>query len=112
VDFGDEREQHLEFLVMCRSAFRNIDELKEFFIHSSNLLAMKAIKAVNEYQLFVKACIAFNEVTIPSISANSSRLNLYLETAEIALSGGLVSHVDGLLDSAITCLENTSPSAG
>uniref|UniRef100_A0A1D1YEX0 UPF0505 protein n=1 Tax=Anthurium amnicola TaxID=1678845 RepID=A0A1D1YEX0_9ARAE len=112
VDFGDEMEHHLEFLIECRAAFRNLDHLKESFIHSSNFMATKAIKGVNKFQGFIKACIAFNEVTIPSISATSSRLNLYLETAEVALSGGLVSHAYGLLDSVITCLGSTDVNIG
>ncbi|KAG6689736.1 hypothetical protein I3842_11G189400 [Carya illinoinensis] len=76
----------------------------ETLVHSSNCLAIKALKDAKKHLSFVKSCIAFGEVTLPSISAQIKQLNLYLETAEVALVCGLVSHSDGLIDSAISCL--------
>ncbi|KAG7957678.1 hypothetical protein I3843_11G187400 [Carya illinoinensis] len=104
VDYGSELERHLTFLVECRGAFGNLNELKETLVHSSNCLAIKALKDAKKHLSFVKSCIAFGEVTLPSISAQIKQLNLYLETAEVALVCGLVSHSDGLIDSAISCL--------
>ncbi|CAA7408384.1 unnamed protein product [Spirodela intermedia] len=112
VDFGDEMEGQLQFLVECRVAFRNINELKVYFIHSSNALATRGIKNVDKFLGFIRACIAFSEVTIPSILDASCCLNLYLETAEVALSAGLISHVDGLVGAAISCLESTNLNIG
>ncbi|XP_008447726.1 uncharacterized protein LOC103490132 isoform X2 [Cucumis melo] len=106
VDFGIERERHLAFLVECRGAFGTIDKLKETLVHSSNGLTVKALKDTKNHVNFVKACIAFSEVTLPSISAQIKQFNLYLETAEVALLGGLISHADELIDSAISCLHN------
>lgn len=106
VDYGAEMERQLTFLVECRGAFSGINELKETLVHKSNHLAIKAMKDSKNHLSFIKACIAFSEVTIPSISAPIRQLNLFLETAEVALLGGLISHSDGLLDSAITCLES------
>ncbi|OMP04384.1 Vacuolar protein sorting-associated protein 35 [Corchorus olitorius] len=106
VDHGDEYERHLAFLVECRGAFGSITELKEILVHSSNCLAAKATKDGKKHLGFVKSCIAFSEVTIPSISGHIKQLHLYLETAEVALLGGLVSHADGLIDSAINCLQS------
>ncbi|XP_012070871.1 VPS35 endosomal protein sorting factor-like isoform X2 [Jatropha curcas] len=106
VDFGVAMEQHLTFLVECRGAFRSINELKETLVHSSNYLATKALKDGKKHLNFVKSCIAFAEVTIPSISAQVRQLNLYLETAEVALLSGLIPHSDGLIVSAMSCLEN------
>ncbi|XP_057474859.1 uncharacterized protein LOC130762978 isoform X2 [Actinidia eriantha] len=105
VDHGSEVERHLAFLVECRGAFGGINELKETLVHSSNCLAVKAMKDGQNHISFVKSCIAFGEVTIPSVPSWVNQLNLYLETAEVALLGGLVSHTDGLLDSAIICLQ-------
>lgn len=51
-------------------------------MHSGSSLAIKAIKDAKPLG-FVKSCIAFNEVTIPSISAITGGMNLYLETAEV-----------------------------
>ncbi|KAE8646062.1 VPS35 endosomal protein sorting factor-like isoform X1 [Cucumis sativus] len=106
VDFGIERERHLAFLVECRGAFGTIDKLKETLVHSSNGLTVKALKDAKKNVNFVKACIAFSEVTLPSISTQIKQFNLYLETAEVALLGGLISHADELIDSAISCLHN------
>lgn len=98
-------ERQLAFLVECRGAFRSINELKETLVHSSNCLAVKAMKDGQKHLSFVKSCIAYSEVTIPSVPSRVRQFILYLETAEIALLGGLVSHSDGLLDSAIICLQ-------
>ncbi|XP_050246843.1 uncharacterized protein LOC126694549 isoform X1 [Quercus robur] len=104
VDYGTEMERHLAFLVECRGAFSSLNELKETLVHSSNCLAIKALKDAKKHLSFVKSCIAFSEVTLPSISAWVKQLYLYLETAEVALLCGLISHSDGLIDSAINCL--------
>ncbi|GAV81964.1 Vps35 domain-containing protein [Cephalotus follicularis] len=104
VDYGAELERHLMFLVECRRAFGSINELKETLVHTSNHLATKALKDGRRHLSFLKSCIAFSEVTIPSIPTHIRQLNLYLETAEVALLGGLISHLDGLIDSAISCL--------
>ncbi|XVF03816.1 hypothetical protein REPUB_Repub05bG0025600 [Reevesia pubescens] len=106
VDHGADYERHLSFLVECRGAFGSIIELKEILVHSSNFFAAKALKDGKKHLSFVKSCIAFSEVTIPSISSHIKQLHLYLETAEVALLGGLVSHCDGLIDSAINCLQS------
>ncbi|KAF7112244.1 hypothetical protein RHSIM_RhsimUnG0248800 [Rhododendron simsii] len=105
VDYGPELERHLAFLLECRGAFGGINDLKETLVHSSNRLAVKAMKDGENHTSYVKSCIAFNEVTIPSVPSCVKQLNLYLETAEVALLSGLVSHSDGLLDSAIFCLQ-------
>ncbi|KAE8704345.1 hypothetical protein F3Y22_tig00110458pilonHSYRG00560 [Hibiscus syriacus] len=106
VDHGVVYERNLAFLVECRGAFGSIIELKEILVHSSNCLATKALKDGKRHTGFVKSCISFSEVTIPSIPGQIKQLNLYLETAEVALLGGLVSHSDDLIDSAINCLQS------
>ncbi|XP_019262370.1 PREDICTED: UPF0505 protein C16orf62 isoform X2 [Nicotiana attenuata] len=106
VDYGSEGERHLAFLVQCRGAFGSMSEVKETIVHSSNLLAIKSRRNDISCIIFVKSCIACSEVTIPSIPSHLKQLNLYLETAEVALMAGLVSHLDGLVDSALRCLNN------
>ncbi|XP_061342230.1 uncharacterized protein LOC133288485 isoform X2 [Gastrolobium bilobum] len=103
VEYGAEMDRYLAFLVDCRGAFGKLNELKETVVHSSNSLAIQALKCANTHLSFVKSCITFSEVTIPSISAQR-QFDLFLETAEVAFLGGLVSHSDGLIDSAIGCL--------
>ncbi|CAI0379368.1 unnamed protein product [Linum tenue] len=86
VDYGTELEQHLMFLVECRGAFGGINELKETLVHSSNSLATEALKDDKKQSTLVKSCIAFSEVTIPSIPTQVRQLNLYLETTEVVFS--------------------------
>ncbi|KAH6822817.1 hypothetical protein C2S53_017113 [Perilla frutescens var. hirtella] len=105
VDHGTEVESHLRFLAQCRGAFSSISELQENLVHSSNNLAVRAMRDGNSGISFVKSCLAFNEVTIPAIPINLRQLNLYIETAEVALLGGFVSHLDGLLNAAVNCLQ-------
>ncbi|KAJ7963774.1 UPF0505 protein C16orf62-like [Quillaja saponaria] len=112
VDYGAEMECHLAFLVDCRGAFSSINNLKETLVHSSNCLAFKALKDTKRHMSFFKSCITFSEVTIPSIFALSRQLNLYIETAEVALVGGLVSHSDGLIDSSVSCLQSLDKTDG
>ncbi|XP_020524770.1 UPF0505 protein isoform X2 [Amborella trichopoda] len=108
VDFGADLEHHLNFLIECRSTFHRMDELKEYIIHSSNYLAIKASSGRDELMDFCKACIAFNEVTIPSLSSNLKRVALLVETAEVALQCGLISHSDSLINAAIDSLHHVT----
>ncbi|KAL2476340.1 hypothetical protein Adt_37076 [Abeliophyllum distichum] len=112
VDYGPEVEHHLTFLTECRAAFGSMSELQETLVHSSNNLAVKAMRYGNNNISFIKSCLAFNEVTIPSIHTHLRQLNLYLETAEVALLGGFVSHLDMLIDAAVNCLRNVEPVDG
>ncbi|XP_072960144.1 uncharacterized protein [Typha angustifolia] len=105
VDFGSERERCLTFLAECRAAFGRIDELKDTLVHLVNNLAVSSMKDTNKFPSFLKSCMAFNEITIPSVPNSLRRLNLYIETAEVALYGGLVIHAEGLLNYAISCFE-------
>lgn len=68
----------------------DILDQQETLSHSSNYLAATTLKLAKESHRrqvidFVKACISFNEATIPSISSLSKRLNLFLETAEVSI---------------------------
>ncbi|CAI9088367.1 OLC1v1022675C1 [Oldenlandia corymbosa var. corymbosa] len=106
VDYGENVERNLSFLLDCRGAFTGMNDLKETLVHSSNLLAVKALKYGSSSLSVVKSCLTFSEVTIPSIPDCLRQLNLYLETAEIALLCELLSHADGLIGSAICCLQD------
>ncbi|XXG90561.1 hypothetical protein AAC387_Pa12g2296 [Persea americana] len=100
---GDDHQQSAHLI----SRFVQMETL----VHCGNSLAIKAAKDAKPLG-FVKFCIAFNEVTIPSISAITGCMSLYLETAEVALICGLVSHADGLIDSAISTLQSLELSDG
>ncbi|XP_011095424.1 UPF0505 protein isoform X2 [Sesamum indicum] len=106
VEYGTEVELHLRFLAQCRGAFVCISELQEMLVHSSNKLAVRALRHGNNSVSFVKSCLAFNEVTVPAIPSVIRQFKLYLETAEVAILGGFISHVDELIDAAINCLQS------
>nr|XP_027061539.1 UPF0505 protein-like isoform X2 [Coffea arabica] len=106
VDYGRDFERNLSFLVDCRGAFGDMIELKETLVHSSNLLSIKLMKESSNLFAFAKSCLTFSEVTIAAIPDCFRRFSLYLETAEVALMGGLVSHADGLIDSALCYLQD------
>ncbi|KAL5548420.1 hypothetical protein UlMin_003651, partial [Ulmus minor] len=102
VDYGSEMEHHLTFLVECRGAFGRINGLKEILIHSSYFLAIKALRYDNKHLALVKSCIAFCEVTLPSISSQIRQLNLYLETSEVifaCIGSKMPGNADGILSS-------------
>jgi hypothetical protein len=87
VDFGDDLDQHLAFLVDCRAAFGNMDLIHETVVHASNRLAITALQMAKgshskRTREFVKACITFNEISIPSITSVVPRIHLFLETAQ------------------------------
>ncbi|KAK8915936.1 hypothetical protein KSP39_PZI022997 [Platanthera zijinensis] len=104
VDFGDDRDYHLTFLAKCRAAFSYFDVIMDILVHLSNNLATGAIKGSSKFSNFVKACVAFSEITIPSIPSQIRCMKLFIATAEVSLFAGLVSHAKGLLNSAIDCL--------
>lgn len=117
VDLGSDLEQHLAFLVDCRAAFGNMDLLRETVVHVSNRLSISALQMAGgstdkETVEFVKACVTFNGITIPSITSIIPRIHLFLETAESAFMNGLLSHTEDLIKTALKCLQDASVGDG
>jgi hypothetical protein len=73
-------------------AFTNIflrNYEQETIAHVSNRLAMAKLTLAKgkpmQYSLdFIKSCLTFNEVTIPSINDIFKRVHLFIETAEVS----------------------------
>ncbi|OAE19391.1 hypothetical protein AXG93_698s1200 [Marchantia polymorpha subsp. ruderalis] len=117
VDFDRDLEQHLAFLVDCRGTFADMDPLRVTVIHASNRLAMTTLKMVKgshnkRTRDFVKACVTFNEITIPSINSLVTRINLFLETAEVALMNALPSHAESAVKSTLSSLQDVTSKDG
>ncbi|KAG6551128.1 hypothetical protein Mapa_007363 [Marchantia paleacea] len=113
VNFDRDLEQHLAFLVDCRGTFADMDPLRVTVIHASNRLAMTTLKMVKgshnkRTRDFVKACVTFNEITIPSINSVVTRINLFLETAEVALMNALPSHAESAVKSTLSSLQDVT----
>jgi hypothetical protein len=78
IDFGQDLEQQLNVFVDCRAAFPNLDGVKDRLVLAVCKLAMKAHqlmkgKHTKKTAAFVKACMAFCHITIPSIESIFTR---------------------------------------
>uniref|UniRef100_A0A8C3ESE6 VPS35 endosomal protein-sorting factor-like n=1 Tax=Corvus moneduloides TaxID=1196302 RepID=A0A8C3ESE6_CORMO len=91
VSFGRDFEQQLSFYVEARSMFCNLEPVLVQLIHSVNQLAMETRRVMKgnhsrKTAAFVRACVAFCFITIPSLSSIFTRLNLYLHSGQVALA--------------------------
>ncbi|XP_010156050.1 PREDICTED: UPF0505 protein C16orf62-like, partial [Eurypyga helias] len=96
VSFGRDFEQQLSFYVEARSMFCNLEPVLVQLIHSVNQLAMETRKVMKgnhsrKTAAFVRACVAFCFITIPSLSSIFTRLNLYLHSGQVALANQCLS---------------------
>ncbi|KAH6556645.1 hypothetical protein KP509_1Z165700 [Ceratopteris richardii] len=103
-------EQHFSFLLDCREGFPKMDPVKETIVHRSNRLAMDALRmskkeVTHSVADFVRTCVTFNEITISFLKNVPSRIYLYIETAEVAMMNGLVSHSESLIRSCFESLQ-------
>uniref|UniRef100_A0A670K2A8 VPS35 endosomal protein-sorting factor-like n=1 Tax=Podarcis muralis TaxID=64176 RepID=A0A670K2A8_PODMU len=107
VSFGRDFEQQLSFYVEARSMFCNLEPVLVQLIHSVNQLAMETRKVMKgnhsrKTAAFVRACVAFCFITIPSLTSIFSRLNLYLHSGQIALANQCLSQADAFFKAAIS----------
>ncbi|XP_054284650.1 VPS35 endosomal protein-sorting factor-like [Macrosteles quadrilineatus] len=107
VDHGRDFEQQLSFYVEARAAFSNLDYVHAILVQCVNRLAVETNHVVKGHHTrktsaFVRACAAFCYITIPSIFSVTTRLQLYLLTAQVALSNQCLGQVDGCLKDALS----------
>uniref|UniRef100_A0A8D2J616 VPS35 endosomal protein-sorting factor-like n=1 Tax=Varanus komodoensis TaxID=61221 RepID=A0A8D2J616_VARKO len=107
VSFGRDFEQQLSFYVEARSMFCNLEPVLVQLIHSVNQLAMETRKVMKgnhsrKTAAFVRACVAFCFITIPSLTSIFSRLNLYLLSGQVALANQCLSQGDAFFKAAIS----------
>jgi hypothetical protein len=107
VHFGRDLEAHLNFLVDCRAAFGAMPVVQEQCVHAAAALAMTALAAMRgrhnpRTHAFAKACVAFAQVTAPSLPAGPRRAHLFVAAAQASLVNGLLPHADALLRCAVT----------
>lgn len=86
VDFGKDLDKTLNVLTTARGLFINLDMVTECLIYSVISLANKAHKLVKgnhnqKTQGFVKACIAYSHITIPTLESIEKQVVLFLLTA-------------------------------
>jgi len=107
VDHGRDFEQQLSFYVEARAAFSNLDYVHSILVQCVNRLAVETNRVVKGHHTrktsaFVRACAAYCYITIPSILSVTTRLQLYLLTAQVALSNQCLGQVDACLKDALS----------
>lgn len=107
VSFGRDFEQQLSFYVEARSMFCNLEPVLIQLIHSVNQLAMETRKVMKgnhsrKTAAFVRACVAFCFITIPSLTSIFARLNLYLHSGQVALANQCLSQADAFFKAAVS----------
>ena len=106
IDFGRDLEQQFNLYVDCRAAFSNLDSVNWRLCIATAGLAMRAYSLVKGNHTkkttnFVKACLAYCHITIPSIDDAFKRLALFRLCSVVALRNRLLPQTDTFLKAAI-----------
>lgn len=109
VDFGIDFENWLNFLTEARGMYSDLDDVIELLICEVARICILTYKMVkgkhNKKTLrFCKVCIAYCQITIPSLKSLQVQLKHLLWTAQIALTNNLISECDSLVKNWISVL--------
>ncbi|EGD73723.1 hypothetical protein PTSG_05429 [Salpingoeca rosetta] len=104
--FGRNFEAALEFFVEARGNFSNLDAVLKYEVHRVNALIMQTHAIVKgkhnrKTSQFVRSCIAFTFITIPTISDYIMRIKLYVASACVAIVNHALSQADVFVQAAI-----------
>ncbi|OMJ78349.1 hypothetical protein SteCoe_21867 [Stentor coeruleus] len=104
--FGNNLEQHLTVLTEARSSFIQFDEVTETLVNSVLDISMKAHKLVSgkhnfKTHAFLKACVSYAHITIPSIDDNMKQFKLFILASQVALVNNLIGEAESLIKTAI-----------
>jgi len=106
LDFGKELDKHLNFYVEARRAFVNLDLVKVDLVKAVCKLAVVTQKnAYEKASAFLRACLAYCFITIPSIDSEFERLYLYILSGQVALLCQSLPQADEMFKSAITLIK-------
>lgn len=100
-------EQHLTVLTEARSSFIQFDEVTETLVNSVLDISMKAHRLVQgkhnfKTHAFLKACISYVHITIPSIDDNVKQFRLYVLGCQVALVNNLIGEAESMMKTAIS----------
>ncbi|KAN0025999.1 hypothetical protein ACTFIV_006979 [Dictyostelium citrinum] len=114
IDFGRDVEKQLNFYVECRQTFINFDGVKNRLVYGVCEICEKTLTLVKgkhtpKTTSFIRACVAYCFITIPSIDDIFLKMNLYLVSSSVALQNQALSQADALLKAAITFIQEIPP---
>eukprot|EP01006_Ploeotia_vitrea_P064732 TRINITY_DN8876_c0_g1_i1.p1 TRINITY_DN8876_c0_g1~~TRINITY_DN8876_c0_g1_i1.p1 ORF type:complete len:914 (+),score=151.54 TRINITY_DN8876_c0_g1_i1:31-2772(+) len=110
VQYGRDFEGHLHFFVECRRSFQKLDAVIETAVFGVIALVTRALKVTQIKQhskkgaAFIKACMAFCHITIPSLHDHMKRLKLLLLASMVALNAGFVTQCDIMMKTCMIIL--------
>lgn len=110
MDHGRDLDKSLNVFTDARGLFINLDKVTECLIYQVIGLAGRchAIckgKHTQKTQTFVKACIAYVHITIPTLEDVGKQVTLFRLTAQMALLNGLIGETDSLLKGMLLTLD-------
>ena len=117
INYGKDFERQLNTYVECRAGFSNLDDVKTRLVLCVCKLAMQTLalmkgKHNKKTAAFVKGCLAFNHITIPSIEDITTRLNLLVECGAVGLKNMCLPQTDTFLKQAIVVVPEEGVSNG
>ncbi|KAK4297747.1 hypothetical protein Pmani_029865 [Petrolisthes manimaculis] len=106
VNFGHDFEQQLDFYVNARAAFSNLDSVLVALIQCVCQLGVATWRVMRgqhsgKTAAFVRACAAYCFITVPSLTATTTRLRLYLLSGSVALLNNCLGQGDACMKAAI-----------
>lgn len=111
IDFGRDLDKTLNVLTTARGLFINLDVVTETLIYQVVMLANRAHKITNgkhnqKTQSFVKACIAYSHITIPTLEDMDKQIILFQLTAHASLLNGLIGETESLLRAILATMDD------
>ena len=111
IDYGRDLEKMLKVFTDARGLFVNLDDVTIYLINSVLKLAVKANqirkgKHNKQTLAFVKACIAYAHITIPSLLDDKDQIKLFIQNAQVALMNGLISETDSIIKAIMLILNS------
>ena len=109
VDYGRDLDKTLNVYTDARGLFINLDAVTETLIQRTIGLAVKCHsiskgKHTQKTQTFVKACIAYVHITIPTLEDGDKQVGLFLQAAQASLLNGLIGETDSLLKAMLSTI--------
>ncbi len=110
VDHGKDFDKTLNVFTEARGLFINLDYVTETLIFETLNLGVKCHAVVggrhNQKTLnFVKACVAYAHITIPTLEDINKQISLFMLAANVALLNGLIGETDSVLRQALIMVD-------